>query len=87
MIIAVIGHDKVGILARISGVCAQYNANVVSVSQTILGEYFTMIMLAEIDALTCTFSAFSEYVANEGKSIGMVTHIMHEGIFDAMHRI
>ena len=76
-----------GILARISGVCAKHHANVVNVSQTVMGDYFTMIMLAEIDSLSCSFNEFSEYVAAEGKSIGMVTHIMHEGIFDAMHRI
>jgi len=86
-IIAVIGHDKVGILAAISTICSQNNANVIDVNQTIMQDYFTMIMLVKIDSLNCSFGAFSDKVIAAGKEIGMTTHVMHEDIFNSMHRI
>ena len=86
-IIAVIGHDKVGILAKISTICYQNNANVVDVNQRVMQDYFTMIMLVEIDSLNCGFGEFSAKVTATGEEIGMTTHVMHEDIFNSMHRV
>lgn len=86
-IIAVIGQDKVGILSSISAVCAEYNANVVDVTQTVMQKYFAMIMLVQIDELGCDFGEFCANVQDVGKDIGMTVHVMHEDIFNSMHRV
>ena len=86
-IIAVIGHDKVGILAKISVVCAENNANIIDVNQTVMQRYFAMIMLTDISGLSCGFGEFSKKVAAKGGELGMTVHVMHEDIFNSMHRI
>ena len=86
-IIAVIGHDKVGILAKISVVCAENNANIIDVNQSVLQDYFAMIMLAEIDKLNCSFGEFTAKVTAAGQELGTTVHVMHEDIFNSMHRV
>ena len=86
-IIAVIGRDRVGILAKISVVCAENNANIIDVNQTVMQNYFAMIMLAEIDGLNCGFAEFSKKVAAAGEELGTTVHVMHEDIFNSMHRV
>ena len=86
-IIAVIGRDKVGILAQIAAVCAENGANIIDVNQTVMQDYFAMIMLAEIDSLNCSFGEFSVKVAAAGEEIGTTVHVMHEDIFNSMHRV
>ncbi|MBR5859068.1 MAG: ACT domain-containing protein [Clostridia bacterium] len=86
-VISVTGKDNVGIIAKVSNVCADYGANIVDISQTVLKEYFAMIMLVEIDSLTVPFTEFVDYVAEIGKQNGLEIHAMHEDIFDSMHRI
>ena len=86
-IIAVIGQDQLGILAKISGVCANNNANVINVSQSIMQNYFAMILLAEISELSCGFDDFSKKLNAAGEEIGMKVHVMHEDIFNSMHTV
>ena len=70
-VITVIGKDTVGILAKVSTACAGANANVSEVTQSVLDQYFAMIMLVDIE-----------------KSVpDMTVHVMHENIFNSMHRI
>ena len=86
-IIAVIGSDKVGILAKLSGLCAQSNINIIDVNQKVVDGMFTMIMQVEIDKCSVPFSEFADKIQDEGKKIGMTIHAMHEDIFNSMHRI
>lgn len=86
-VITVVGKDMVGILARVSGVCAQANANVIEVTQSVLQDLFAMVMLVEISAMTTDFDAFSASVEAVGREMGLSTHVMHEDIFNSMHRI
>lgn len=86
-VISVTGKDNVGIIANVSNVCAEYGANIIDISQTVLKDYFAMIMLVEIDALTVPFTEFVDKVAILGKDIGLEIHAMHEDIFDSMHKI
>jgi ACT domain-containing protein len=86
-IIAVIGEDRTGILAKISTICAETNANIMDVTQTVMQNYFGMIMLVDITDLGCDFITFSRDIHDAGKSIGMVVHVMHEEIFNSMHRV
>ncbi|MBE6032249.1 MAG: ACT domain-containing protein [Clostridiales bacterium] len=84
-VVTVIGKDTVGILAMVSGICAGANANVEEVTQSVLQDYFAMIMIVDISKLNCEFSEFqSRMAANE---LGMTIHVMHEDIFNSMHRI
>lgn len=86
-IITIVGNDTVGVLAKASGICAKYNANIIDVSQTVMGEYFSMVMMADIAKLSCEFAQLSDEMQKEIASMGLVAHVMHEDIFNAMHRI
>lgn len=86
-IISVVGKDTVGILAKVSTLCAASQVNVVDVTQTILQDMFVMVMMVDISKMTCTFSEFSDEVTGYGKEAGLVIHVMHEDIFNSMHTI
>lgn len=84
-VITVIGKDKVGILSDVAKQCAIHNANIVDVEQTIMQDYFTMIMLINIDHLTVDLEEFQKNTKNSMPE--MEIHVMHEDIFNSMHRI
>ena len=86
-VITVTGKDKVGIIAMTSAECAKYGANIVDISQTVMKEYFAMIMLVELSGLTVDFRAFSEELKAEGEKSGVDIRVMHEDIFNTMHKI
>ncbi len=86
-VVTVIGKDKVGIIAIASNECAKYGANIIDISQTVMKEYFAMIMLVELDGLTVDFQGFSEAMKSAGKEAGVEISVMHEDIFNSMHRI
>lgn len=84
-VITVIGKDMVGILARVSTACADKNANVLEVTQSILNGYFCMVMIIDISEMNCEIDALQKAL-NESVP-DMVVHVMHEDIFNSMHRI
>lgn len=86
-VITVVGHDMVGILAKVSSMCAQKNANVIEVTQSVMQDLFAMIMLVDISSLDGEFSALSDEMTQLGKEMGLSIHVMHEDIFNSMHRI
>ena len=86
-IISVVGKDQVGILSFISSKCSIRKANIVEVSQTIVDKYFTMFMVVNIDGLTVDFNDFVDELINEGKKENLNIHVMHEDIFNLMHKI
>ncbi len=86
-VISVIGKDKVGILKEISCKCAEHNVNIIDVTQKVLGDMFTMIMLVDISEIDIKFGDFATEMEAFGKSIGMQARAMHEDIFNSMHRI
>ena len=86
-VITVIGKDSVGIIAAVSGECAKFGGNIVDISQSVMREYFAMIMLVEISDLTVPFSVFAETMNKLGEGKGLDIHAMHEDIFNSMHRI
>ena len=86
-VITVTGRDNIGIIARVSTECSTYGANILDISQSVMREYFAMIMLADIDALTIPFSDFVDKLASLGRENGLEIHTMHEDIFNTMHRI
>ncbi len=86
-VVTVIGKDKVGIIAATSAECAKYGANILDISQTVMSEYFAMIMLVDISGLKTEFSSFAEELSKSGKTLGVDIRVMHEDIFKAMHEI
>lgn len=86
-VLSVVGKDAVGILASVSSKCAEYKANVIDVSQTVINEYFAMFMFINIDQLTIEFNDFVDELIQLGKSRGLEIHVMHEDIFNLMHKI
>ena len=86
-VITVTGKDTVGIIADVAGVCAKSGANIVDITQTVLSEYFAMIMLASIDGLNVEFSKFVDELSALGKEKGLDIHTMHEDIFNTMHHV
>ncbi|MCH5198273.1 MAG: ACT domain-containing protein [Oscillospiraceae bacterium] len=86
-VITVTGKDNVGIIASVSSYCADKGANIIDITQSVLQEYFAMIMLAEIEKLTVPFSQFVDGLMLLGKEKGLDIHAMHEDIFNTMHHI
>lgn len=84
-VVTVIGNDMVGILAKVAGACASCNANVSEVTQSVLDGYFCMIMIIDIDKMTCEISETEQKIKEAVPE--MVVHVMHEDIFNSMHRI
>ena len=86
-VITVTGKDKVGIIALASAECAKAGANIIDISQSVLREYFAMIMLVELDNLNCDFAAFATAMKESGEENGVDIRVMHEDIFNTMHKI
>ncbi|MBQ3089547.1 MAG: ACT domain-containing protein [Oscillospiraceae bacterium] len=86
-IVTVIGKDRVGIIAEVCALLAKNNINVLDISQTILQDYFTMIMMVDTAACDMPFAQMVQYLQEEGRKIGLNVHAQREDIFNAMHRI
>ena len=86
-IITVIGKDQVGIVAKISTICAKYDANILDINQTLLQEIFTMTMLIDIKNISKELGVLKEELEEVGKEMELKIHVMHQDIFNSMHRI
>ena len=86
-VITVVGKDTVGILAKVSGICAEFNANVTEVTQSVLQDMFAMIMMVDISGLTVDFDVLADKMTDLGNELGLSIHTMHEDIFNSMHKI
>ncbi len=84
-VVTVIGKDMVGILARVSTACADMNANVLEVTQSILDGYFCMVMIVDISKMDADIDGLDTRLKSAVPD--MVVHVMHEDIFNSMHRI
>lgn len=86
-VITVLGKDAVGILAKVSTVCAENGANVIEVTQSIMQELFAMIMMVDTSTCTVSFSELTDALHKLGENECLKIHVMHEDIFNSMHRI
>lgn len=86
-IITVVGKDTVGILASVSELCAKHEVSIIEVSQSILQEMFCMIMLVDVSKCNVEFTAFAEEAEKLGENKALKINVMHEDIFNSMHRI
>lgn len=86
-VITVIGKDNVGILHKVSGVCAEMGVNVIEVTQSVLQDMFAMIMLVDISKMTRDFADLVDDMTALGDKLGLSIHTMHEDIFNSMHNV
>ena len=86
-IVTVIGKDKPGIIAKVSSTLAQNQVNIEDISQTLMQNNFTMLMLCDLANATVSLNGLQNQLVELGKDIGVSIHVQHEDIFNAMHKI
>lgn len=86
-IITVVGRDMVGILAKVSNVCSDNQVNIVEVTQSVLHEFFAMVMLVDLSGSPVSCAGLAEKMDALGARTGLSIHVMHEDVFNSMHRI
>ncbi len=86
-VITVVGQDKIGIIAEVSRVLAENEVNILDISQTIMQDVFTMIMLVDTGKCGADFKTLSSTLDELGKTLGLSIRIQHEDLFQSMHRI
>ena len=86
-IITVVGKDTVGIIAGVCSYLAENNVNILDISQTIVQEYFNMMMIVDTNQMQNFFGDMADELAALGEEIGVVIKCQKEEIFDKMHRI
>ncbi len=86
-VITVVGKDKTGIISNVSTFLAERGVNILDISQTILEDYFAMIMLTDISGASVPLARLSDECAALGREINMSIHVQHEDLFNAMHKI
>ena len=86
-VVTVIGVDKTGIIAKTSGLLANNDINILDITQTILQDLFTMVMLVDINKSKIGFGELSKQLEELGAELGVEIRVQHEDIFKSMHRI
>ena len=86
-IITVVGKDTVGIIAKVCTYLAENSINILDISQTIVQEYFNMMMIVDMGKMTKSFEEVADELADVGKELGVQVKCQREEIFDVMHRI
>lgn len=88
VVVTVVGIDKTGIISSVTGICAEYDVNILDISQTVLhGDFFTMAMVVDIKASSITLESFREKLLILGTEKNLKINIQHEDLFNFMHRI
>ena len=86
-IISVLGGDRPGIIAEISGCLYQHNLNILDITQTILSGYFTMVMMVDLTGMTVSYAEMTTALNELGEKLGLEIRMQRSEIFDAMHRL
>jgi ACT domain-containing protein len=86
-IITVVGTDQVGIIAKVSMALSNQNVNILDISQTILQDFFTMIMIVDLIGAKVSLQELQGILKEKGVEIGVQINAQHEDIFKFMHRI
>lgn len=86
-VVTVVGKDKTGFISKVSTFLAEKDVNILDISQTIMDEYFAMIMMVDLSNSQTELSQLAEECSAMGRKIGMSIHIQHEDIFNAMHSV
>ena len=86
-IVTVIGKDKVGIIAGVSSAMAEKNINILDISQTIMDDYFTMIMMVDFSNASEDIQTIRTFLEKTGEKFGVNINVQHKDVYEAMHRI
>lgn len=86
-IITVVGKDTIGIIAKVCTYLANNNVNILDISQTIVQEYFNMMMIVDMQKMEKTFVEVADELAELGEKMGVQVKCQREEIFNMMHRI
>jgi ACT domain-containing protein len=86
-IVTVVGKDRVGIIAGVCIKLAEYNINVLDISQTVMQGYFTMMMAVDTSESNVPLAELSRNMEEAGNEMGLSIRVQREDIFEAMHRI
>ena len=86
-VVTVMGNDRTGIIARTSTFLADNGINILDITQTILQNIFTMVMLVDLQGATVEFSQLAKKLDDLGQDLGVEIRMQHEDIFNSMHRI
>ena len=86
-IVTVVGKDRVGIIAAVCVKLAEYNVNVLDISQTVMQGYFTMMMAVDVSACPIALAELAKVMDEKGKEMDLSIRLQREDIFEAMHRV
>ena len=86
-IVTVVGKDQVGIIAAVCVKLAEFNVNVLDISQTVMQGYFTMMMVVDVSGSTCPLAELAQKLEEKGKEMNLSIRLQREEIFQAMHRV
>lgn len=86
-VITVVGHDQVGLIARVAGLLAEAGINIKDISQTIMNDMFTMIMMVDLSRMDGDIRQLAQQLEALGRTLEVSIRVQHADIFDAMHRI
>lgn len=86
-IVTVVGQDRVGIIAAVCAKLAEFNVNVLDISQTVMQGYFTMMMAAEVSQCNIPLGELAQRMDELGVQMGLSIRVQREDIFQSMHRI
>jgi ACT domain-containing protein len=87
IIVSVLGHDRVGIIAAVANILAESNVNILDISQTIMQEFFTMMLIADMENSSRNLAELKEMLSEKGDELGVRIDAQHEDVFRYMHRI
>jgi ACT domain-containing protein len=87
IIVSVIGRDRVGIIATVSALLAEAQANILDISQSVMEEFFVMIMMVDIEKAAVSFAELKQRLNAKGDEMGLKIDAQHEDVFKFMHRI
>ncbi len=86
-IVTVVGKDRVGIIAAVCVKLAEYNVNVLDISQTVMQGYFTMMMAVDVSGCAIPLAELAKVMEEQGKEMSLSIRLQREDIFEAMHRV
>jgi len=86
-VLTVLGKDQVGIIANVSNLLFEKNANILDINQTIMNEFFTMVMLIDLSNINISLKELNELMMEKGKELKVSIKMQHEDVFNSMHLV
>ena len=86
-VVTVVGEDRVGIIAQVCTQLAEFNVNVLDLSQTVMEGFFTMMMVVDVSGANVPLAQLAKELEEKGKQMNLSIRLQRQDIFDAMHRV